>query len=159
MKFILPLAVVAPIAEAHLIQRDNIDPSSRSSVNTVYTFIGSGSSSNVLQMQSSSSSPSETSDSARESSALSQLLHASTVSAPQSTEFSSASVTSSPSNMSASGSSDASSKKHTGTNTGDKPSSSPSSSSTKSAASSGAANHLDVPIMAGGIAVAAIAML
>lgn len=154
MKFILPLAVGASFAEARLIQRENVSKPSRSSVNTVYTFVGSGSGSNVLQMPSSSSSPTETSDSGRESSALSQLLHASTASADRGDQFTSASVTASPTSLSGADASSNSSSNYTGPDAGGK-----SPSSTKSAASSGAANRIGAPIMAGGVAVAAIAML
>lgn len=155
MKFFLPLAVGASIAEASLVQRDEVKKSSGNSVNTVYSFIGSGSGSKVLQIPSKSSSPKETSDSRRESSALSQLLHASTPNSDKSTAFSGASVTSSPSSTDMSGASDSSSN-YTGADAGGE---APSSSFTKSAASSGAANHLGASFMAGGIAVAAIAML
>ncbi|CDH13103.1 uncharacterized protein ZBAI_04889 [Zygosaccharomyces bailii ISA1307] len=99
MKLVFPLAALVSLGQSLLIQRD--EDSSRESVSTVYTFVGaSGSASKVLQMPSSSgesSEPHETSDGKQESSALSQLLHASTGASGNSTAFQTAKITESPS--------------------------------------------------------------
>lgn len=156
MKLVFPLAALVSLGQSLLIQRD--EDSSRESVSTVYTFVGaSGSASKVLQMPSSSgesSQPHETSDGKQESSALSQLLHASTGASGNSTAFQTAKVTESPSVSTSS-----TAKKSDNSSGTSSVSHGKAASSTESASSADGANKLYSPLVAGGVAAAVLAIL